>query len=239
MSQILAYTSPARGHLFPLVPILDELRQRGHNIVLRTLASEVRMMSDRGFDAAPIDSAIERLHHDDYLSRSPIGSLKRFVRVFGERAPLDAEDLTHAIDDVQPDALLVDVNTWGALATAEAWGGPWATWCPFPIPLRSREAPPFGPGLTPARGPLGHLRDALLRPLIFGSLERILIPRTNQVRRRIGLPLLEGADDIFRAPPLILYMTAGRSNIRAPIGPPPYGWLAPVPGTLRRHRRSG
>jgi MGT family glycosyltransferase len=208
MSRILAYTSPARGHLFPLVPILDELRKRGHNIVLRTLASEVRTMSERGFDAAPIDPAIEKLEHDDYLSRSPIGSLKRSVRVFAERAPLDAEDLTRAIHDVQPGALLVDVNAWGALATAEAWGGPWATWCAFPIPLRSRDAPPFGPGLAPARGPLGHLRDALLRPLVFGSLERIVVPRTNELRQRIGLPRIEGADDIFRAPPLIIYMTA-------------------------------
>ncbi len=32
MARILAYTSPARGHLFPLTPILDELRARGHEI---------------------------------------------------------------------------------------------------------------------------------------------------------------------------------------------------------------
>lgn len=25
MARVLAYTSPARGHLYPLVPILDEL----------------------------------------------------------------------------------------------------------------------------------------------------------------------------------------------------------------------
>ena len=39
--KILAYTSPARGHLYPLVPILDELAGRGHRIAVRTLASEV------------------------------------------------------------------------------------------------------------------------------------------------------------------------------------------------------
>lgn len=27
--KVLAYTSPARGHLYPLVPILDELAGRG------------------------------------------------------------------------------------------------------------------------------------------------------------------------------------------------------------------
>ena len=59
MSRILAYTSPARGHLFPVVPILDELRSRGHQVTVRTLASQVEAMRDRGFDVARIDPAIE------------------------------------------------------------------------------------------------------------------------------------------------------------------------------------
>ena len=36
MSRILVYTTPARGRLFPVTPILDELRRRGHKIALRT-----------------------------------------------------------------------------------------------------------------------------------------------------------------------------------------------------------
>ena len=31
MARILAYTTPARGHLFPLVPILDQLSRRGRS----------------------------------------------------------------------------------------------------------------------------------------------------------------------------------------------------------------
>ena len=55
--KILAYTSPARGHLYPIVPILDELARRGHAIAVRTLASQVGLMAERGFDAAPIAPA--------------------------------------------------------------------------------------------------------------------------------------------------------------------------------------
>ena len=54
MARILAYTTPGRGHLYPLTPILDELRRRGHQVALRTLAAEVAAMRARGFDAAPI-----------------------------------------------------------------------------------------------------------------------------------------------------------------------------------------
>jgi hypothetical protein len=41
MPRILASTSPAAGHLFPLTPILDKLADRGHQVSVRTLAAQV------------------------------------------------------------------------------------------------------------------------------------------------------------------------------------------------------
>jgi MGT family glycosyltransferase len=208
MSRILAYTSPARGHLFPITPILDELHRRGNEITLRTLASQVPLMRDRGFDAAPIDSAIEQIPINDYVARTPLGAQKRAVRGFCERAKVDAVDLQSAIDRLHPDALLVDSNTWGAMIVAEKWGGPWASWCPYPLPVPSRDAPPFGPGLPPAASSAGRLRDAILRPIFFGSLERLVTPRVNELREHFGLRPGKGAADMFGTPPLLLYLTA-------------------------------
>jgi UDP:flavonoid glycosyltransferase YjiC (YdhE family) len=208
MARILAYTSPGRGHLFPLVPILDDLRRRGHQIVLRTLASQVPLMRARGFDAAPISGQIEAIEHDDWRARNPRAALLYAVRIFCARAEYDAPDLQRAIAEAQPDAVLVDINSWGGLAAAEAWGGAWATFCPYPLALRSRDVPPFGPGLPPARGPLGHVRDRLLRPVVLGTIEKTMLPPLNGVRSQLGLaPLLE-LDDLFRRPPLLLYLTA-------------------------------
>ena len=208
MARILAYTTPGRGHLFPLTPILDELGRRGHQIALRTLASQVPTMRARGFDAAPISDRVEAIAHDDWRATNPRAALARAVRVFAQRAEHDAADLDRAIDQARPDALLVDVNAWGAAAAAEAWAGPWAMFCPYPLPLRSRDVPPFGPGLRPARGPLGRLRDQLLRPIVFGTLERTMVPPLNRVRDQLGLAPVGGADDIFGRAPLLLYLTA-------------------------------
>jgi MGT family glycosyltransferase len=206
--KVLAYTSPARGHLYPLVPILDELARRGHSIALRTLASQVPLARQRGFDAAPIAPGIEAIEHDDYLARSPQGKIKRAVATFAARAEHEAPDLRAAIDAEQPDALLVDCMSWGASAVADAWGGPWAQWFPYPLPLPSPDVPPFGPGLKPAAGALGRLRDRILRPLIIGSTARAFLPALNTVRTAVGVRPLEDFAQLFTTPPLLLYLTA-------------------------------
>jgi MGT family glycosyltransferase len=205
--KILAYTSPARGHLFPLVPILDELALRGHAVAVRTLASEVELMTARGFAAAPIAPAIEALVHDDYLGRTSSGKLKRGMTTFGARAPHEVIDLRAAIDAEAPDAILVDAMTWGATAAAEAWGGPWAQWFPYPLPLSSPDVPPFGPGLRPAAGPLGRLRDRALRPVLTRALTSATFPALNAMRASVGVPAFRVADDMFTVAPLLLYMT--------------------------------
>jgi MGT family glycosyltransferase len=208
MARILAYTSPARGHLFPLTPILDELSSRGHEIALRTLASQVPRMQARGFDAAPISQQVEAIEHDDWRARNPRHALDLAIQVFCARAEHDGPDLQRAIAEEHPDALLVDINTWGGLAAAEAWSGPWATFCPYPLTLSSRDAPPFGPGLRPARGPLGRLRDRALRPLVFGMVAKKSLPPLNGVRSEMGLTPLADVDELFLRPPLLVYMTA-------------------------------
>jgi MGT family glycosyltransferase len=206
MSRVLAYTSPARGHLFPLSAILGELHGRGHEVHLRTLAAEVGMARDRGFHADPIDPAIEAIEHHDFEGKNPRAALKIAVRTFLERAHHEVPDLRRAIDQVQPDAVIADVATWGALAAAEAWGGPWASFCPYPLPLPSMDAPPFGPGLRPARGALGHLRDRMLHPIVYGSVRKIVAPPVNEIRAECGLE--EAGDDFMVRAPLVLYMTA-------------------------------
>ncbi len=208
MSRILAYTSPARGDLYPAVPVLKELRSRGHEVALRTLASECDLMRSLGFDTKPIDPAVEAIEHADWKASNPRQALKTAVVTLVSRAEHDAADLRRAIEAERPDALLLDVNSWGALAVAEAWGGPWAIICPYPIFLSSPDAPPFGPGLSPGRGPVGRMRNRLLRPLITGVLEKSFLPALNHVRAEAGVPALDTADEMFLKPPLLIYMTA-------------------------------
>ena len=74
MARYLVYTSPARGHLYPIVPTLEELRRRGHGVVVRTLSSEVGLLRELGFEAEAINRAIKRREIDDWRARTPIVS---------------------------------------------------------------------------------------------------------------------------------------------------------------------
>jgi len=207
MTRFLAYTSPARGHLYPLVPTLRELTSRGHEVAVRTLSSEVEPMRELGFDTEAIDPAIEAREIDDWRARTPVGALKLGLAGFFDRARHEGPDLRRAIEQERPDALLVDINTWGALAAASTGELPWASWCPYFLPLPSRDAPPFGPGFPPAKGLPGRLRDRLAAPLLLRFLNSTL-PGLNDVRRGLGAPPLATVVDALREPPLILYQTA-------------------------------
>ena len=207
MARYLVYTSPARGHLYPVVPTLEELLRRGHEVVVRTLSSEIELLRSLGFTAAPIDPAIERKEHADWRARTPIGALQASLDVFFERARYDGPDLQRAIEEERPDVLLIDINTWGAMAVAEGAGLPWATWCPYFLPFPSRDVPPFGLGLAPARGPLGRVRDRLLGPVVLGIYNR-LAPELDAVRAELGAPPVGRIERSLIRAPLMLYMTA-------------------------------
>jgi len=206
--RVLLYTAPARGHLFPTVPVLLELQRRGHEVVIRTIAAEVAGLRVLGFKADPVDPAIDAVALADFKEHNPLASLKAGVANFIARGELQLPEVQRAIKEAQPDLLLVDVLCWGAAAVAEASGLPWASIQHSPTPLPAPEVPPFGPGLKPMAGPLGRLRNRLLKPLTLGMLERVALPATNALRAKAGATPLRHASDMFTRPPLTLYLTS-------------------------------
>ena len=206
MSRILVFTDPSPGHLYPLVPTLTELRERGHEVRVLTMSGALEVLRELGFDADAVDPRIEAIENDDWRARTPIGAQRRDVASLVSRAPFEFEDVRAAAE--RADLLLVDVTSWGAQTAAELSGLPWATFGHFPLPLPSRDAPPYGLGLTPRADWLGHLRDALARRVILAPLERIVLSKLNGLRAQHGLRRLRDAADIISAPPLILYYTA-------------------------------
>jgi MGT family glycosyltransferase len=207
MSRILVYTSPSRGHLYPLVPTLEALRAGGHELSVRTFARGAEMLDALGFDARPVDVRAESIENDDWRARTPIGAQRRDVAAYVKRAPYEVAEVRAALDAT--DALLVDCTAWGAAIAAEASGLPWAMFGHFPLPIASRDAPPYGLGLAPRADALGRIRDAVMRRAVLAPLERLVVPPLNDLRKREGLrPLTDATDFFARVAPLVLYYTA-------------------------------
>jgi MGT family glycosyltransferase len=218
MAKLVCYTSPGRGHLFPTVPILLELKRRGHDVLVVTLADEVERLAAAGLRARAIAKAIEQIEHDDWRAKSPTAALDRAVRVFVARAEHEVADLEAAIRAERPDGLLVDFNCWGAAAVAEKSRLPWALFMPYFLPWRLPGLPPFGPGLAPAAGAMGRLRDLIMGKLVHGVVNRNL-PRLNELRARQGLHPIAHMTDYGRSAPLVVYYTAEPFEYACPARP--------------------
>ncbi|MGP4058454.1 glycosyltransferase [Mycobacterium sp. 4D054] len=208
MATILAYTSPALGHLIPMSALLSELADRGHSIHVRTLSAGVDLARRSGFEAGPIDPRIEDIQMDDWQASNPVGALKLSIGAFARRAACEVADYTTAVEEVRPDAVLVDVNCWGALSVSEAVGVAWACFSPFTPALRVPGVPPFGLGLRPLPGVTGRLRDALVRTAVSAPLERPALRAINTIRSDLGVRPVTSLDDFLRRAPL-LFVASG------------------------------
>jgi MGT family glycosyltransferase len=208
VAKILAYQTPAMGHLFPTSVLLTELRDRGHDIALRTLAAGVEIGRDMGFATEAVDPRIEAMPLDDWKATNPKAALQRALAVFAGRAEYEVGDLRKAIVDESPDVVIVDANCWGAAAVAEASGLPWVSFYAFLPYLRSRGVPPWGPGLKPLPGVVGRVRDALVRPRVSGVFNKAILGPLNRIRAQVGVPPVGSADEFVLRPPLKLVATA-------------------------------
>jgi len=204
MATVLAYTSPALGHLLPISALLAELSRRGHTVHLRTLSAGVETGRQFGFTTDAIDQRIEAIELDDWKAANPRAALQAGLAAFGRRGVLEVADFADAVARVRPDASLVDVNCWGALSATEAGGLPWACFSPYTPPLQANGVPPFGPGLRPLPGVLGRMRDAALRPFVIGSLEKRILPLINAIRADVDISPVASIDQFLRRPPLML-----------------------------------
>src|SRR5256712_10663357 len=108
MARLLAYTSPTPGHVFPPIGLLLELRRRGHEIHLRTQAPDIERLRALGLEVEAVDPRLEEIEFDDWRARSQLGAMRRLLSLYEQYAALEIPDVRGAIEEVRPDALIMD-----------------------------------------------------------------------------------------------------------------------------------
>ncbi|HMJ72360.1 MAG TPA: nucleotide disphospho-sugar-binding domain-containing protein [Solirubrobacterales bacterium] len=243
MARVLVYTAPGSGHAYPPIATAIALRDRGHDVIVRTASGSVGAIERLGFAAAPIDDRIEAIPLEDWKARTSIGALVAACETFAKRARYEIPDLQAAIETECPDLIWVDTNATGAAVVAEASGLPWAHYMPHPHPGPARGVPVFGPGFAPSTSRLAHLRDtglSALKPLAFRSFVR----SHNSRRAALGLPTIDGIEDHYVVAPLLIQFSAEPfeyprewpQNVRL-VGPALWEAPAPEPEWLAAEER--
>lgn len=152
----------------------------------------------------------------DWEYKSPLDAIGKYVEEF-LCAPADryARDMLRALDATGADVVLCDFVLVGASMAAELRGvlrlGLMPNIYMFPV----KGIPPLGPGLQPARGLLGHARDALMRAVMVRMFGRGT-EKLNAARSRVGLdPVSHPIEQMLRVDEMLV-LTSPSFDLQSP-----------------------
>lgn len=225
-AQVLVAMFQGGGNIPLILPVVTRLVARGHQVRVvagpgvrstrlpvsptflgRIRAAGATVVPFRDLDSHPLDQA------------SPGGGLigrwvpKAFRVVQREAqaawwAPAWAEQLSAELRRMPPDVVVIDFVLLGAIAAAEAAGIPAVVLMHNVLSRPLPGVPPYGPGLLPARGPLGLLRDAVGRAIVEQVHIRNGGPPLNRARALLGLPPLRSPFEQYDRAARVLVLTS-------------------------------
>ena len=200
MSSYLITCTPAHGHIMPLLQVARHLLSRGHEVSFLTsirYAERVNAVGAR-FLALPVEGDVD-LDDADGAFPERVGltgpAALRFdmSNLFVRPGAAQLDAVRAELRDQRIDAVLTEpLFVGGALLQLlpENERPPVVVLGIFPLGARSRDAAPFGLGVTPMPGPIGRLRNAALRTIaervIFGGVQR---EADEMARREVGRDL--------------------------------------------------
>lgn len=226
MAEILVAVMPFAGHVAPVRRAVEALVAAGHTVRVSTGAAYAAAVASSGAEVVPWRHAHDFDEHDlpatfpQAERPGPRGVLANLEHVFIRPGAAQAADLVEEYERRPWDVLVGDSLHLGGALAAERLGTPWATLSVVPLFMPSRDLPPPGIVVPPARGPLGRIRDAALRalvPLATRSLSRAY----RETRARAGLdPRARPLSAAWRSPFLVLALgVPGLEPVRSDLPP--------------------
>ena len=196
--------------------VIRAMVERGHDV--RVLADRVLApdVESTGAEHVPWNRAPQRENLDpqsviirDWDAKTPFEAFGRARDgVLVGPAGLFAADVRDELRRRPADAVVANFFVFGAQIAAEAEGVPFAFLVSNLLSFPGSNTPPLGPGLKPARGPIGRARDAGLNRLMARLFDKGL-DQLNEVRRANGLEPRASVLENFEHADRLLLMTSG------------------------------
>jgi len=206
---------------------------RGHRVRVLTEASRADDVVAAGCRFEPFVDAPNRASRSDDLvrdweARTPLGAFARARdRVIMGPAAAYARDTRAALEREPVDLLVSDYMLFGVPVAAESAGVPIAALVHnvYLVPEPGKPAP--GPGLLPARGPLGRARDSILGRG-FIRLFNTGLPAVNRARLEQGLEPLHHTLDQLQHVDRVLVLTSESFDFHGEQHPSHVRYVGPV-----------
>lgn len=242
-SSALICSMPAVGHVGPLLVVAAELQRRGWDVRLLTGARYRAMVEATGIrflSLPPEADTLDDIGMDGDERERGLATINRGVeRAFVEPAAPAASVLERILRDEPADVVLHDMTFLGVqtLFARPRSQRPLTVMCGITAAgFSSRDAPPYGLGLTPLRQPLlnrlrnralGVTAKAVLRP-VHRSLDRFLAD--------VGAPRLNGAFfmDVLSRSDLLAHFTVEEFEYPRSDAPTHLRFYGPMPTASAR-----
>jgi len=195
--------------------VIRALVERGHQV--RVLADRVLEpdLAPTGAELVPWQAAPQRASLDpkamvvsDWAAKSPMGAFAaaRDGLMTGPAAKF-ARDVRAELQRNPADVVVANFFLFGAQVAAEAERVPIAMLASNLMSLPGWGSPPLGPGLPPAKGPLGRARDAAVGKVLDFTFDRGL-GDLNEARRENGLAPIDGVLDSYSRCDRLIVLTS-------------------------------
>ena len=195
MATFLFASVAIEAHTTNPLPIAARLVERGHTVLWYSGKAFHDRIAAVGAVPMPYVDALDFSGGDlfdffpEFVGQAgPKMIGKAFADIFVGHAPQRVADLRRITAAHKVDAMLTEGLSFGVGMLSELDGIPWATFADGPLTYGDADTPPFGPGLLPMGGPVGRLRNRLIKTVaaktIFADAERAY----RRIRTDLGLP---------------------------------------------------
>ena len=222
------------GNLPPALTVARRLVERGHTV---RFLGEPCNREEIEATGSTFVSYVRAPHRDNKLPASD------FIRDWEARTPLEAfartrkrlmfgpagayaQDVLEELAAHPADAVAVDFPLFGTLVGAEHAHVPSAVLNTTIYRLPAPGLPPTGPGLLPAAGPFGRVRDTVLNAVVSRLFAQGL-PDLNAARRKLGLTPLTHPFQQLEHADLFLVLTSQAFDFQARRLPPTVRYVGP------------
>lgn len=235
MTRYLLATWEGGGNVPPELGLARELLARGHSV--RVVADPAVEPAARAagcefssWRTAPMRHTLAR-DEDIVRDWDAENVMKAFVQtldriVCGPAARFAADTLA-VLAEHPADVVLVDMMLLGGALAAESAQLPHAFLVPNISVRPAKGVPALGPGFLPARGPLGRLRDSVVRHVSMRMWAKGL-PAINRARAELALPPVHDIWQIFDRADRVCIMTSPSFDFVASDLPPNTRYVGPI-----------